>query len=67
MKKLSMLMMIIILSSCGNDDILIPKPPTYLRLDLPDHTYTEYKSQCGYRFESSSLFKVKDVADSAGK
>lgn len=66
MKKLSILLMIVILTSCGSDDILIPKPPTYLRLDLPDHTYSEYKSQCGYRFDSSSLFKVKDVVDSAG-
>ena len=52
------------LSSCQNEELLIPKPPTYLRLDLPNHKYVSYKSTCGYSFLRSSLFKVKDVVDS---
>lgn len=64
--KAQFLLSFLILTSCGNDEILIPKPPTYLRLELPPHTYKEYVSQCGYRFDASSILKVKDVSDSAG-
>jgi len=67
MKELTILLLIIFsLSSCGDSDILIPKPPTYLRLDLPDHTYKKYKSECGYNFDAASIFKIKEVVDSVG-
>lgn len=65
MKKTA-LFLLLFLSACSGSEILIPKPPTYLRLDLPEHTYTTYKSNCGYNFQSSSIFKVKEVVDSAG-
>jgi gliding motility-associated lipoprotein GldD len=48
------------------DQVLIPKPPTYLKLDLPEHSYQIYSSPCGYSFEASSLFEVKDVYDTTG-
>lgn len=66
MKKLSIILLLAILSSCGGSDIQIPKPPTYLRLDLPAHSYSRYQSQCAYNFEAASIFKIKNVADSAG-
>lgn len=53
-------------TACGDSEILIPKPPTYLRLDLPDHSYKKYKSDCGYSFEAASIFKIKEVVDSVG-
>ena len=28
----------------------IPKPPTYLRLELPEHTYRNYQDDCPYEF-----------------
>lgn len=61
-----LILLLIILSSCGSSELNIPKPPTYLRMDLPEHSYELYKSTCGYQFESASIFKVKDVYDSIG-
>lgn len=61
--KLSLLVIAILLLSCGEENT-IPKPPTYLRLDLPDHTYSIFKEKnCAYSFEQASIFKVKDVYD----
>lgn len=51
------------LFACSNDAILIPKPPTYLRLNLPKHSYSLFKADCGYSFNVAQLFKVKPVYD----
>ncbi|MEN9998084.1 MAG: hypothetical protein RI922_1074 [Bacteroidota bacterium] len=67
MKQFSLfILLLIFISSCSDSEILIPKPPTYLRLDLPEHTYTKYKSECGYNFDAASVFKIKEVVDSNG-
>jgi gliding motility-associated lipoprotein GldD len=67
MKKLAIYSLVFFaISACGDSEILIPKPPTYLRLDLPEHTYKKYQSNCGYSFESASVFKIKEVVDSLG-
>lgn len=66
MKAIYILVILTLACACGGSEIPIPKPPTYLRLDLPDHTYSIYKSQCNYSFESSKIFTVKDVADEKG-
>lgn len=55
----------LLLFSCKSE-LTIPKPPTYLRMDLPEHSYVKYKSSCGYEFDASSIYKVKDVYDSVG-
>jgi gliding motility-associated lipoprotein GldD len=61
MKHWSIILSIpLLLVGCG-DDLLIPKPPTYLRSELPPHSYVHYKSNCGYHFDISSEYKVKDV------
>jgi len=65
MKKLAVLFLLI-LASCGDDELAIPKPPTYLRLELPEHSYKKYVSHCGYKFDAASIFKIKDVSDSSG-
>ncbi len=46
-----------------SDDNLIPKPPTYLRLELPEPTYTLYNDSCAYSFEVSKLYKVSNAPD----
>jgi gliding motility-associated lipoprotein GldD len=60
------LIIALLLTACSGEEIAIPKPPTYLRLELPDHSYMKYKSNCGYSFDASKIFMVKDVVDSAG-
>lgn len=61
--KLFLIVVTLILFSCSNDTILIPKPPTYLRLNLPKHSYTNFKGDCGYSFSAAKIFKIKPVYD----
>ena len=56
---------LLILSACG-DELLIPKPPTYLRSELPPHNYIHYNSACGYHFDISKEYTVKDVTSQPG-
>jgi gliding motility-associated lipoprotein GldD len=62
----SMLVVLLFIASCG-DELLIPKPPTYLRSELPPHTYAHYSSGCGYHFDISKEYEVRDVAAPAGQ
>ncbi len=49
-------------SACEGNELLIPKPPTYLRLDLPDHAYTTFSDRCPYTFQLSQLYSAKEVS-----
>jgi gliding motility-associated lipoprotein GldD len=64
--KFLLFILLLGLFACSNDDLLIPKPPTYLRLNLPKHSYSTYKAACGFSFESAKIFKIKDVFDQQG-
>ncbi len=61
-----MLVVLFFVTSCG-DELLIPKPPTYLRSELPAHNYTHYSSGCGYHFDISKEYEVRDVAAPQGQ
>jgi gliding motility-associated lipoprotein GldD len=65
MKKISWIYLVIcsLLFSCS-DEKTIPKPPTYLELDLPERSYSQYVDSCGFAFEKPSYFDVKTVAGS---
>lgn len=52
---------VILFVSCTDDSMPLPKPPTYLRLDLPEHKYERINIPCNYDFELSKLYKLKDV------
>ena len=55
-----------LLFACG-EEILVPKPPCYLRLELPEHDYTVYQDEnCPYSFSIQKLFTVKAVSDQNG-
>lgn len=47
-----------ILASC-DESTPIPKPPSYLRTELPDHVYTKHLDSCGYSFELSEIYTVE--------
>lgn len=47
-----------------NQTNYIPKPSTFLELNLPDRTYDKFIDSCGYFFNKPSYFKVKNVAGS---
>jgi len=62
-KYSSLLVFLLTIVACTSEGVLIPKPPTYLRLELPEHTYTLYNNACPYTFETSKLFNIKDVKE----
>lgn len=54
----------LLLSACGSDQLPIPKPPTYLRLELPEHNYRTYNDpNCPYTFDIPELYTIKDVKE----
>lgn len=58
----SFFLLSIVLSSC-EEEHFVPKPPTYLRLELPDHSYREYSDDCPYIFSIPEIYKVKKVME----
>ncbi len=65
MKNIFFLLLFFILSACNNGNRPIPKPPTFLRVDLPKKEYTIYKNEaCNYSFPINKAYGVKDVEGS---
>lgn len=44
-----------VLASCS-DENPVPKPSTYLRMNLPEHSYRTFKSDCPYSMKLSNLY-----------
>jgi len=61
-KQFSVIAFFTLLISCGSDPIAIPKPPSYLRTDLPKHSYEKFSDRCPYSFEKSKAYTVKEVS-----
>jgi gliding motility-associated lipoprotein GldD len=49
-----------LVTACG-EEMPIPKPPTYLRTDLPEHTYKRLDIDCPYSFELSEVYNYSPV------
>jgi gliding motility-associated lipoprotein GldD len=67
MKKSRWIVVVIVslLCSCGGSQNPVPKPPTYLELNLPDRTYSHFEdSSCGYSFEKPNYFEMNKVKGS---
>lgn len=64
---LTLLFVAALLASCSGKKMPVPKPPTYLRLNLPEHTYKKIDTDCPYSFELPEMFKVHSVTDQDGK
>jgi gliding motility-associated lipoprotein GldD len=41
------------------DEIPIPKPPTYLRTELPEHTYRIVSNNCPYELKLAEIYNYK--------
>ena len=50
--------LIILLYACNGDSV-VPKPPTYLRMDLPDHTYRTVSDACPYELKLAEIYNYK--------
>jgi gliding motility-associated lipoprotein GldD len=57
----SFISVLALLSSCGDDELTIPKPPTFLRSELPDHEYTTFKDHAHFSCDFSKNYLVKPV------
>ncbi len=55
------LILTLLLSSCG-DELLIPKPPTYLRTNFPKHEYVKVDDATTYSFELSKAYFQKALS-----
>lgn len=62
MKVLSVIVLIVILAAC-TEPTYTPKPPTYLRLELPEPSYVEYEDDCSFTFDVSKLYTVENAPD----
>lgn len=51
-----------VLFSCG-EEMLIPKPPSYLRTDFPEPSYELYSDSCGFSFEKSTMYSVSKALE----
>lgn len=54
-----------IFTSC-EEESYVPKPPSNLRLDLPDHAYQLHEDDCPYSLETPEIYTVKPVNDAEG-
>lgn len=66
MKKLKLLVLLPLLVSCTESE-LIPKPPTYLRLELPDHEYNAVIDDCPYSIHLPEIYTAKPAIDNGVK
>lgn len=57
---LSTFSLLCILWSCS-EKAPVPKPPLYLRTELPEHEYVVFSDNCPYTFEVSKLYTVKTI------
>lgn len=51
----------LIITACGDDEMLVPKPPSFLRTNLPKHDYTKMPLDVPYKYEVSKAYLVKPV------
>ena len=65
MKQILLVALLFSVLGC-KDEINIPKPPTYLRLELPEHSYKNYSDDCLYSFDVAKSYLVKKVSDEDG-
>lgn len=61
MKIVAFFLLIIVLLACSNEENFIPKPPTYLRIDLPKASYKPFADRCPYTFDIPDFYIVKEV------
>lgn len=60
MRKYTLLIIAIVLISCGEDNL--PKPKPYLKLQYPEASYVKADLPCPYNFEVSNYAQV-DIKD----
>ncbi len=62
MKILTLVTLIVLIVGCNGTNP-VPKPPTYLRLELPEPVYIAYTDSCSYTFNLSKLYTATNAPD----
>jgi gliding motility-associated lipoprotein GldD len=62
MKAILIIVGVLLMVAC-TEESYTPKPPTYLRLELPEPTYSKYDDSCAYNFNLSQLYEVTNAPD----
>jgi len=65
-RYLLVLSLILVLASCG-EEVTMPKPRDYFRIDLPEKSYQVYESDCPYSFEYPVYSRIENIAESGGE
>lgn len=47
---------VLIISGCNGNKSYIPKPPTFLKIELEERTYADYVSDCNFKFIKPDYF-----------
>lgn len=63
MKDSIIAVLILLLFTACTEETFVPKPPTYLRLEVPEHSYQLISDACPYHFELSKLYKAIPVVE----
>jgi gliding motility-associated lipoprotein GldD len=58
----SLILLTGIITSCGSDELSIPKPPAFLLVNLPEHSYIHYQTDCPYSFDIPKIYTLKSVS-----
>lgn len=66
MKKAILILPLLMIFIACEETSYIPKPPTYLRLELPEHTYTAFDDECNYAFELADLYRISNSTEENG-
>ncbi len=51
----------LVLIGCGREKLATPKPPAYLRIDMPDHKYLKVEDNCPYSFDLNEVYGIKPI------
>lgn len=55
---------VVMLTACGeDDDIFVPKPKGYFRIDFPEKSYTRFDTTCPFAFDYPTYATVLPDAD----
>ncbi len=64
-KIINVLLAFLILNAFAcKDPAPVPKPPTYLNINFPHHSYSIVKGDCPYEFKLASLYNYKTIENS---
>ncbi len=67
MKNIPYIFIFIALIISCKEKQTIPKPPLYLRSELPPHEYSLFSTDCPYQFEISKVYTIKEIPSSCHK